>query len=178
MVGLQQTTQPSCVSWLAALWTCCRTVIVCSCPEDLLPGVLALIRPYGIHVPAGRADDALHVVVLNKWQKKSRIVKWLMKWLMRLGLAEDYWKNVWRGKVCNAIFNARAMHAGPIIVVCITGGPQCDWERRQFYTGGDIWRGYAGDDLYMKTCTNAEDLRRFCRRGAPLQECDRLPGPQ
>mmetsp|Transcript_103971 Transcript_103971/g.289714 ORF Transcript_103971/g.289714 Transcript_103971/m.289714 type:complete len:175 (-) Transcript_103971:137-661(-) len=174
MVGPQQATHSSCMSWLVALWICRRTVMVCSCPEDLLPGVLALIRPYGIHVAAGSADDALHKVVLNRWQKKSRIVKWLTN----LAGAEDYWKNVWRGKVGSAIFNARALHAGPLIVVCITGGPQCDWERRQIYRGGDIWRGYAGDDLYMKTCTNAEDLRSFCRRGDPLQECDRLPGPQ
>mmetsp|Transcript_89022 Transcript_89022/g.247337 ORF Transcript_89022/g.247337 Transcript_89022/m.247337 type:complete len:106 (-) Transcript_89022:162-479(-) len=52
-------------------------------------------------------------------------------------------------------------------------GPACDWERHQLSTGG-IRRAYAGYNLFLKTCTHADDLNSFLRRGAPLQECEQI----
>eukprot|EP00419_Tripos_fusus_P024938 CAMPEP_0172713860 /NCGR_PEP_ID=MMETSP1074-20121228/63972_1 /TAXON_ID=2916 /ORGANISM="Ceratium fusus, Strain PA161109" /LENGTH=159 /DNA_ID=CAMNT_0013538097 /DNA_START=53 /DNA_END=532 /DNA_ORIENTATION=- len=139
-------------------------VTVASCPDSLLEAVKALRKDFRIHVSAGSYHDVLHRRILTKPCNRFRE-------LLAGCAKEAFWKNPWRAKVVDRIENVRAMQDGPHILVCIPGGKACDWERHQLYKGGFVAENYAGFDLYLKVCTNADDLREFLCRKTPLIEC-------
>jgi len=93
----------------------------------------------------------------------------LAKALERI-IGEPFWKNPWRAKVTDRIEHVKAIEDGVHILVCIKGGPACDWERTQFHQGGFVSTFYADHDLHLKECNDVLELRQFLLRNAPLAE--------